>query len=255
MRPRPPVKGRGIFSGTGFIILGLAATVAALVFPIWSYADRSNVAGASVLSARTVTTPYGPLSAQDRDFITKVRLAGLWELPAGELAERKGTTEAVRQAGAHLIDGHTSLDTHVRTTASQLGVPLPNEPNSQQKQWLATLTAAQGQEFDRQFAGILRLAHGRVFSLVAQVRAGTQNSLVRDLADDANATVLDHIKILEATGYVDFSSLARDLAVSPSPVPTPPVADPASAVPVAPSPSTTYSLPPAASGPPPANSP
>ncbi|ANP50196.1 putative outer membrane protein [Streptomyces griseochromogenes] len=255
MRPRPAIKGRGIFSGTGLIIVGLAATAAALLFPIWSYADRTNATGANVLSAQTVTTPYGPLSAQDRDFITKVRLAGLWELPAGQLAERKGTTTAVREAGQHLVDGHTSLDAHVRTTASQLGVPLPNVPNQQQRQWLATLTSAQGQEFDRQFAGILRLAHGRVFSLVAQVRAGTQNSLVRDLADDANATVLDHIKILEATGYVDFSALARDLAASPSPVPTPPAVDPSSAVPVAPSPSAASSLPPAASSPPPANSP
>ena len=255
MRPRPPIKGRGIFSGTGLIVMGLAATAAALLFPIWSYADRPDVAGANVLSAQTVTTPYGPLSAQDRDFITKVRLAGLWELPAGQMAERKGTTTAVREAGKHLVDGHTSLDAHVRTTASQLGVPLPNVANEQQRQWLVTLTSAQGQEFDRQFADILRLAHGRVFSLVAQVRAGTQNSLVRDLADDANATVLDHIKVLESTGYVDFSALARDLAASPSPVPTPPAVDPSSVVPVAPSPSATYSLPPAVSAPPPANSP
>ncbi|MGW2743032.1 DUF4142 domain-containing protein [Streptomyces sp. NPDC001450] len=255
MRPRPPIKGRGIFSGTGLIITGLAATTAALLFPIWSYADRSGTTDANTLSAQTVTTPYGPLSAQDRDLVTKVRLAGLWELPAGQLAERKGTTQAVRDAGQHLIDGHTSLDAHVRTVATQLGVPLPNEPNEQQKQWLATLNSAQGQDFDREFASILRLAHGRVFSLVAQVRAGTQNSLVRDLADDADATVLDHIKILEATGYVDFSALARDLAASASPVPTPPAVDPASAVPVAPSPSTTYSLPPAAAVPPPANSP
>ncbi|MFJ9815539.1 DUF4142 domain-containing protein [Streptomyces sp. NPDC101151] len=255
MRPRPPIKGRGIFSGTGLIVIGMAATCAALLIPLWSYADQPGTTGASVLSAQTVTTPYGPLSAQDRDFVTKVRLAGLWELPAGQLAKRKGTTQAVRDAGQHLIDGHTSLDAHVRTVASQLGVPLPNEPNEQQNQWLATLDAAQGQDFDRKFAGILRLAHGRVFSLVAQVRAGTQNSLVRDLADDANTTVLDHIKVLEATGYVDFSALARDLAASPSPVPTPPAVDPGSAVPVAPSPSTTYSLPPAASGPPPSNGP
>ncbi len=33
-----------------------------------------------MLSDQTVTTPYGPLSALDRDFVTKVRLAGLWEL-------------------------------------------------------------------------------------------------------------------------------------------------------------------------------
>ncbi|MEV7684836.1 DUF4142 domain-containing protein [Streptomyces bungoensis] len=252
MRPRPPVKGRGIFNGTGLIIAGLAATAAALLFPILSYADHpADATSASLLSAQTVTTPYGPLSAQDRDFVTKVRLAGLWELPAGEMAERKGTTQAVRDAGRHLVDGHTSLDSHDRTVATQLGLPLPNEPNAQQKQWLVTLRAARGQEFDRQFAGILRLAHGRVFSLVAQVRAGTQNALVRDLADDANTTVLDHIRVLEATGYVDFSALARDLAASPSAVPNPPSVDPAAAVPVEPSPSATYPLPPAASTPPP----
>ncbi|MER6064072.1 DUF4142 domain-containing protein [Streptomyces sp. NPDC001792] len=255
MRPRPPVKGRGIFSGTGLIIAALAATAAALLYPLWSYAGRqSPAAGATVLSTQTVTTPYGPLSAQDRDFITKVRLAGLWELPAGEMAERKGTTGAVRTAGQHLVDGHASLDAHVRTVATQLGVPLPNEPNRQQRQWLDTLKAAQGQDFDRQFAGIVRLAHGRVFALVAAVRAGTQNSLVRDLADDANATVLDHIKVLEATGYVDFAALAKQLASSPTPVPTPPAVEPSAAVPVTPSPAESYSLPPATTSPPPATS-
>ncbi|AYN38831.1 DUF4142 domain-containing protein [Streptomyces dangxiongensis] len=254
MRPRPPIEGRGIFSGTGLVVAALAATVVALLVPLWSYAGRQDPASANVLSAATVTTPYGPLSARDRDFVTKVRLAGLWELPAGELAQRKGTTPAVRTAGRHLVDGHTSLDAHVRTVATQLGVALPNEPNAQQKQWLATLDAARGQDFDRQFAGLLRLAHGRVFSLVAEVRAGTQNSLVRDLADDANTTVLDHIKILEATGYVDFSALARDLASPASPVPTPPEADPGAAVPVTPSPGETYALPPATAGPPPAAS-
>ncbi|MFF2199879.1 DUF4142 domain-containing protein [Streptomyces sp. NPDC058145] len=256
MRPRPPVKGRGIFSGTGLIITALAATAAALLFPLWSYAGRQGgTADAQILGARTVTTPYGPLSERDRDFVTKVRLAGLWELPAGQLALEKGTTQAVRDAGQHLVDGHTSLDAHDRTVASRLGVPLPDEPNAQQNQWLATLRSARGQEFDRQFAGLLRLAHGRVFSLVAEVRAGTQNSLVRDLADDANTTVLDHIKALEATGYVDFSALARDLAATPSPVATPPVTDAGSAVPVAPSPSESYSMPPAASSPLPVDAP
>jgi predicted outer membrane protein len=255
-RPRPPVRGRGIFSGTGVIIIGLAATIAALVFPIWSYADRSDPTGAvNVLSAQTVSTRYGPLSGLDRDFIVKVRLAGLWELPAGEMAEQKGTTQAVRTAGQHLVDGHAALDAHVRTVATRLGVPLPNQPNAQQEQWLATLTAAQGQDFDREFANIVRLAHGRVFSVVAQVRAGTQNALVRDLADDANTTVLDHIKVLEATGYVDYSTLARQLATTPSPAASPPVVAPRDATPVlpspTPSPTSPYTLPPATTSPPP----
>ena len=256
-------RGReGLFSGTGLIVAGLTATLIALIFPVWSYADRSGT-GVSVLNASTVTTQYGPLSGLDRDFITKVRLAGLWELPAGQQAETKGTTEAVRTAGEHLIEGHTYLDARVRNVAARLSLPLPNQPTDQQKGWLATLTAAQGEQYDREFANVLRLAHGKVFSVVAQVRATTRNSLVRDLADDANTTVLDHIKVLEATGYVDYDAIARDtLATSTppltnSPAPPAPLNDPGSPVPVTPSPTPTtpsssrspYTLPPAANGP------
>ncbi|MER6629614.1 DUF4142 domain-containing protein [Streptomyces sp. NPDC000987] len=269
MRPRPSAGGRGrsrgavgvrgIVSGTGVIITGLAATLVALIFPIWSYADRSGT-GVDVLDAQTVSTAYGPLSATDREFVTKVRLAGLWELPAGQQARQKGTTEAVRTAGQHLVEGHTFLDRRVREVAAELRLRLPDEPNAQQRGWLATLDAAQGTDFDRQFANILRLAHGKVFSLVAQVRAGTRNSLVRALADDANTVVLDHIKVLEATGYVDWDALARDLAadstppLTPSPAPPGPVTDPAvpvPAVPVTPSASPDQPLPAAASSPPP----
>jgi predicted outer membrane protein len=250
-------RGRGgLFSGTGLIVAGLTATLVALVFPVWSYADRSGT-GVSVLNATTMTTRYGPLSALDRDFITKVRLAGLWELPAGQQAETKGTTAAVRTAGEHLIEGHTVLDARVRDVAARLNLPLPNQPNDQQKQWLATLDAARGETYDREFANILRLAHGRVFSVVAQVRATTRNSLVRALADDANTTVLDHIKVLEATGLVDYDAIARDAASASAPPltssPAPPAdgqAGPGSPVPVTPSPSpSVYSLPPAANGP------
>ncbi|MGW2519055.1 DUF4142 domain-containing protein [Streptomyces sp. NPDC001617] len=256
MRPRPPLKGRGIISGTGVIITGLTATLLALIFPIWSYADRSGT-GVDVLNAETVSTSYGPLSALDREFVTKVRLAGLWELPAGQQAEQKGTTEPVRIAGEHLVEGHTFLDQRVRDIAAKLGLQLPNQPNDQQKQWLATLSAAQGTDYDRDFVNIARLAHGKVFSLVAQVRATTRNSLVRSLADDANTTVLDHIKVLEATGYVDWDALAGDMASGStpplvnSPAPPGPTADPGTATPVTPSASPTYTLPPAESSPPP----
>jgi predicted outer membrane protein len=251
MRSRP-ARSRGIFGGTGLLITLLAGTLAALVFPVWSYADRSGT-GLDTLNAQTVPTAYGPLSALDRDFVTRVRLAGLWELPAGQQAEQKGTTQAVRTAGEHLVTGHTFLDARVRDVAGRLGLALPNQPNAQQRQWLATLDAAQGQEYDRDFANLLRRAHGKVFAVVAQVRATTRNSLVRALADDANTTVLDHIKVLEATGYVDFDALAEDAAtaspapLTPSPAPPGPTDDPGTPIPVTP----TYSLPPAASSPPP----
>ncbi|MGW2821067.1 DUF4142 domain-containing protein [Streptomyces sp. NPDC001443] len=258
-RPRPPVPGRGPFSGTGLIIVCLAATMCALLYPIWSYTDR-RPAGVDVLGSQTVPTRYGPLSGLDRDFVTKVRLAGLWELPAGRQAARKGTTRAVRTAGERLVEGHTYLDARVRDVAARLGLVPPDEPDAQQRSWLEELDAARGTDYDRGFADVLRLAHGQVFALVAQVRAGTRNSLVRDLADDTITTELDHIRILEATGYVDFDALAREAdgtstppAVTHFPVPLDPTTAPAGGVPATPGPSASpsYPLPPATSGPPP----
>ncbi|MEW2166714.1 DUF4142 domain-containing protein [Streptomyces sp. NPDC007084] len=248
----------GLVSGTGLIITALLATLAALAFPIWSYADRSGT-GLDTLNAQTVATRYGPLSALDREFVTKVRLAGLWELPAGQQAQERGTTQAVRTAGEHLIEGHTFLDARVRGVAARLGLELPNQPNPQQQGWLATLNAAHGTTYDRDFANILRKAHGKVFAVVAQVRANTRNSLVRDLADDANTTVLDHIKVLEATGYVDFDALAEDAAtaspppLTASPAPPGPTESPRPPVPV--TPSSGYPLPPPATRPRPTSTP
>ncbi|MFJ8715690.1 DUF4142 domain-containing protein [Streptomyces violaceus] len=219
MRPRPPVKGRGIVSGTGLIVTCLAATLAALVFSLWPYTGRPGTAP-DVLSAQTLRTSYGPLSALDQDFLVKVRLAGLWEPAAGRQARTKGTTPAVRTAGRHLVEGHRFLDERVRGAAAQLNLTLPDTPGDQQKQWLATLNETRGAEYDRQFATVLRLAQGQMLPVVAQVRASTRNSLVRALADDATTTVLDHIKALEATGDVDYDAVARDMATgSSSPAP------------------------------------
>lgn len=198
-------------NGTALIIAALVATLGALAFPIWSYADRSGT-GEANLNASSVSTQWGPLSATDRDFLVKVRLAGLWELPAGQQAIERAPSEATKAAGDHLVVGHADLDRRARDVAAKLRVELPNQPTAQQQGWLRELTAASGDTYERKFANILRAAHGKVFGLIAQVRHTTRNTLIRQLASDANQTVLDHITMLEATGFVDFDALAREAA-------------------------------------------
>ncbi|MFD7337304.1 DUF4142 domain-containing protein [Streptomyces violascens] len=245
---------RRLLSGTGLVVIALAATLLALLFPLWSYADRSGTPLAD-LNAGTVGTRWGPLSAADRDFVVRVRLAGLWEGPAGQQAIERDPSAAVKAAGQHLVDGHAFLDARVREVAAGLGMELPDQPNAQQQGWLRQLTADTGIAYERDFANLLRAAHGKVFALVAQIRANTRNALVRSLADDANTTVLDHIKMLEATGFVDFDALARGAAAASPTGPPPPTpgATPTSPFPLTPPPSDSASpsfpLPPAASRP------
>lgn len=224
-------------NGTALIIAALVATVGALAFPVWSYADRSGT-GEANLNASSVATQWGPLSATDRDFLVKVRLAGLWELPAGQQAIERAPSEATKAAGDHLVVGHTDLDRRARDVAAKLGVELPNQPTEQQQEWLRELSAASGDEYERKFANILRAAHGKVFGLIGQVRHTTRNTLIRQLASDANQTVLDHITMLEATGFVDFDALAREAAGGSTASPSGPPMPQGGQVPLAPVPVT-----------------
>ncbi|MFI9201874.1 DUF4142 domain-containing protein [Streptomyces sp. NPDC053048] len=228
--------------GTGLVVTALTATVAALLFPLWSYRDRTATGAALDPTAGSVSTRFGPLSAADRDFVERVRLAGLWEIPAGQQALERGTTASVKLAGRHLVEGHTTLDQHVRDVAGRLGLELPSQPSPEQRRWLTRLDAAHGGTYDREFANILRRAHGKVFALVGQVRAGTRNSAVRELAEDANTTVLDHLKILEDTGLVDFDALASG-APPPPPASRAGAAPATPATPATPAPAVTPDLP------------
>jgi putative membrane protein len=196
-------------NGTALVIVALVGTLGALAFPVWSYADRAGT-GQANLASGTVPTRWGPLTATDRDLIVRVRLAGLWELPAAQQALERAPGEAMKEAADHLIVGHTDLDKRVRVVARDLGVELPNQPNEQQQGWLAQMTAASDSDYVKVWANLLRSAHGKIFPAIGTVRNQTRNTLVRQLASDANQTVLDHITVLEKTGAVDFDAIAND---------------------------------------------
>ncbi|MFF4801578.1 DUF4142 domain-containing protein [Streptomyces sp. NPDC001351] len=221
-------------NGTALLVAALVVTIGAIAFPVWSYADRSGTGQANV-AAGTVNTQWGPLTAADRDLIVRVRLAGLWELPAGQQAVERAPSQAIKEAGDHLIVGHTDLDKRVRIVAARLGVELPNQPNEQQQGWLQEMTAATGAQYEYKFVNLLRAAHGKIFPAIGTVRNSTRNTLVRQLASDANQTVLDHITVLEKTGRVDFDAIANDAVATTTASPTGPSAPvPGQAAPSAP---------------------
>ena len=172
--------------------------------------------GSSGTGDEVVQTQWGPLGPADRDFLNRVKQAGLWEKPAGEKGKAKRADQPkIQEACKHLIEGHTLLDNVVNRAGVLLGHTLPTEASDEQKGWLAEMDAANGDEFDAVFANRLRAAHGKVYAFAAQMRAGTKNELVRILATQAMITVFDHMKVLEDTGKVDFAALESPQPLAP----------------------------------------
>ena len=166
------------------------------------------VAGLFALPAAGSAAPASTqLNAADMALLNGVRLAGLWEMPAGQMAAERGSSAKVREIGAGIADEHRELDQLVVDAANRLGTRIPDEPTDEQKQWLAEMQNASGARFDQIFVTRLRVAHGKIFPVIGAVRASTRDAVVRKLADDANRFVLHHMELLESTGLVRYPEL------------------------------------------------
>ena len=196
-RRGPGVPGRILV----ILMVGLVAVAA------WHALGTGSAAAESNLPDGWVSTPYGPLSPADTDFLVRVRQAGLWEMPAGEMAQTQAESNTVKTVGATLKADHHLLDDQVRKLAGQLSVTLPAEPNKDQQGWLAEMRVQYGSAFDQTFANRLRAAHGKVFTVVSGVRAGTRNDLIRGFAQTAVEVVMKHMTLLESIGNVDYNAL------------------------------------------------
>jgi putative membrane protein len=150
----------------------------------------------------------GQISAADRDLVVKVRLAGLWEIPAGDMAQEKSEDPRIREIGRTIAAQHEKLDELARAAAKKLGIKLPAKPNKDQQGWLAEMRAAEdGEQFDQIYIDRLRAAHGKIFPAIATVRTSTRNDAVRKLAQQANQFVMTHLTLLESSGLVDYTEL------------------------------------------------
>jgi putative membrane protein len=158
----------------------------------------------------------GPVTAADKDFVIRVRLAGLWEIAASNMAQTKSDDPAIVAIGKSISAQHVILDKMDRDVAKQLNIQLPAQPNSDQQGWLAEMRAANSSTFDQIYIDRLRAAHGKIFPAIATIRSDTRNDSVRKLAQAANQFVMTHMSLLESSNIVDYGSLPT----APAPVVT-----------------------------------
>ncbi len=167
------------------------------------------IAVLTLLPAPAEADPAVPtqLNVADMILLNGVRQAGLWEIPAGQMAAQKGTSERIRQVGQMIAQQHVKLDQLVVEAANKLGATIPSTPTAQQQGFLTELQQNKGIQFDQTFVTRLRGAHGFIFPIISAVRSSTRNPVVRDLADQANIFVMNHMKMLESTGLVQYEKL------------------------------------------------
>jgi predicted outer membrane protein len=182
--------------------------------------SAAAISDADAGDAEKAATRGESLGPADHDVLFRVKQAGLWEMPVGTWAKDRAQTPRLREVGAKIAAEHRELDEIVNAAAAELGVELPADPTDEQQGWMREIDAQRGAEFDDRAVFLLRQAHGKVLPVLAQVRAGTRNAVIRGFTTEATTFVQRHIQYLESTGLVKFEQLPEPPAPGQLPVPT-----------------------------------
>lgn len=153
--------------------------------------------GSPTASPTASSTAHGEVSAQDRSWLTEIHQANLAEVELGDLAEKKGSTPAVRSAGRMLATEHTDFDAKVTRVAGRLGVPLPTALAPADATAANRLRGETGKSFDQDFLAAMVSGHEKAIAdTKTQISQGSSPQVIA-LAKEALPHLRKHLAVLK----------------------------------------------------------
>lgn len=143
-----------------------------------------------------------PVSEADRDWLAGMHRSGLADVRYGRLAERKGATAAVREAGSTLAADHAAFDEKVVQAAARLHVDLPGSAGSARLAVARRLENESGSRFDRDFTATTIEEHRKAITdAETEAREGSSPE-VTGLAREVLPDLRRHLAMLRKASPV-----------------------------------------------------
>ena len=111
------------------------------------------------LGSTAKPTAAAESSATTKSFVREAAGGGLAEVELGQLAQEKGTSEAVKSFGARMVQDHDKAGKELRAIAEDKGIQLPSEPPAKARATKDRLSKLQGEAFDRAYVNEMLKDH------------------------------------------------------------------------------------------------
>lgn len=152
------------------IPMGVAASLAAMA-AVWTGAVPVEAAA----GAPTI-------SAADRQFLDDSYSINEGEIQLAQLAEQRGTTQAVMQVAQHMIHDHTRALDASKRVATQVHLRLPMTVNAATKAQYGELSKMSGRAFDDAYLDATVAGHEAAVREFEQEAANGQSSVIKRYA-------------------------------------------------------------------------
>ena len=131
-----------------------------------------------MVQAQVNKRPAGAeLNAADQAFVTAAGQGGIAEVELGKLAEDKASNSSVKEFGKTMVADHSKVNDELKQTATKIGVNLPNDLSSKDKEEKAKLSKLSGAAFDKAYMSDMVVDHRADIAAFRREarRAGNEN--------------------------------------------------------------------------------
>jgi putative membrane protein len=146
----------------------------------------------------TSASAGGSISSNDRQFVTMAAHASWAEVDTGQLAQKNGGSDAVRQFGARMVQDHGMANKELEAIAGKLGMTPPKEPDAKHQATSKMLSALNGAAFDKAYSAQMVKDHDMTIALFEKQSKGGENAELRQFAAKQLPILREHHKMAQS---------------------------------------------------------
>lgn len=172
-----------------------AAVVASFAFAWTGLAVFAAGAAPPSESAKSTTkTRTSAKMLSDSDFAKAAAEGGFAEVKFGELAEDKGSNQAVKNLGQRMVNDHTKADDDLKTAATKDNLSVSSQMNAKDQATYTRLSQLSGTAFDRAYARDMVRDHEADIALFRHEANDGKDATIKGFAAQTLPTLEDHLK-------------------------------------------------------------
>ena len=132
-----------------------------------------------------------------KEFVHKAAMAGMKEVKAGEMAQRKGVNPRVKAFGARMVDDHSRVNAELMNIAKNKGMaaelPAPGSVMAD-----PMLVKATGAQFDRMYVTMMVSDHKEAVALFENTARNDADPDIRKFAKSVLPKLRQHLESIKS---------------------------------------------------------
>jgi len=132
----------------------------------------------------------------DSSFYKNAAEGGLFEVDAGNMAQAKGNSQAVKDFGAMMVKDHSAANDKLKSLAATKGLTLPTSASVAEMATKTKLDVLSGDTFDKSYIKSQLRAHRQTIALFKKEIASGQDADAKAFATETLPTVRAHLQAI-----------------------------------------------------------